>query len=83
MEAQIMVALKQAEAGRTMDDVARDCGVSQARIYTWKSKFGGMNVREAPAFAFAGGRELAPEAAGGRSQSGQGDAEGGDRKKTA
>jgi len=27
--------------------VARECGVSQATIYTWKSKFGGMEVSEA------------------------------------
>ena len=45
-EAQIIAALKQVEAGRTVDDVARECGVSQATIYTWKSKFGGwMSVR--------------------------------------
>jgi putative transposase len=30
-----------------VDDVARECGVSQATIYTWKSKFGGMEVSEA------------------------------------
>ena len=29
-EAQIIAALKQVEAGRTVDDVARECGVSQA-----------------------------------------------------
>ena len=46
-EAQIITALKQVEAGRTVDDVARECGVSQATIYTWKSKFGGMEVSEA------------------------------------
>jgi putative transposase len=46
-EAQIIAALKQVEAGRTVDDVARECGVSQATIYTWKSKFGGMDVSEA------------------------------------
>ena len=27
-----------------MDDVAREWGVSQSTIYTWKSKFGGMDV---------------------------------------
>jgi hypothetical protein len=32
-EAQIIAALKQVEAGRTVDDVARECGVSQATIY--------------------------------------------------
>ena len=46
-EAQIIATLKQVEAGRTVDDVARECGVSQATIYTWKSKFGGMEVSEA------------------------------------
>ena len=46
-EEQIIAALKQVEAGRTLDDVARECGVSQATIYTWKSKFGGMDVNEA------------------------------------
>jgi putative transposase len=46
-EAQIIAALKQVEAGRTVDDVARECGVSQATIYTWKAKFGGMDVSEA------------------------------------
>ena len=29
-EAQIIAALKQVEAGRTVEDVARECGVSQA-----------------------------------------------------
>jgi putative transposase len=46
-EAQIIAALKQVEAGRTVDDMARECGVSQATIYTWKSKFGGMDASEA------------------------------------
>jgi putative transposase len=46
-EAQIIAALKQVEAGRTVDDVARECGVSQATIYTWKAKFSGMDVSEA------------------------------------
>ena len=46
-EAQIIAALKQVEAGRTVDEVARDSGVSQATIYAWKAKFGGMDVSEA------------------------------------
>ena len=50
-EAQIIAALKQVEAGRTVDDVARECGVSQATIYTWKAKFGGMDVSEAQRLA--------------------------------
>ena len=46
-EAQIIAALKQVEAGRTVDDVARECGVSKHTIYAWKAKFGGMDVSEA------------------------------------
>jgi putative transposase len=46
-EAQMIQALKQVEAGRTVDDVARDCGVSKHTIYAWKAKYGGMDVSEA------------------------------------
>ena len=45
--AQIIAALKQVEACRTVDDVARECGVSQATIYAWKAKYGGLEVSEA------------------------------------
>lgn len=46
-EAQMITALKQVEVGRTVEDVARECGVSSATIYAWKAKFGGMDVSEA------------------------------------
>ena len=46
-EAQIIAALKQVEAGRTVDDVAREQGVSKHTIYAWKAKYGGMEVSEA------------------------------------
>ena len=46
-EAQIIVALKQVEAGRKVEDLARECGVSKHTIYAWKSKYGGMDVSEA------------------------------------
>ena len=46
-EAQMIAALKQVEAGRTADDVARECGVSKHTIYAWKAKYGGMDVNEA------------------------------------
>ena len=35
------------EAGRAAEDVAREQGVSKHTIYAWKSKYGGMDVREA------------------------------------
>jgi putative transposase len=46
-EEQIIGVLKQHEAGRKVSDLAREMGVSEARIYTWKSKYGGMEVSEA------------------------------------
>ena len=46
-EAQIIVALKQVEAGRKVEDLARECGVSKHTSYAWKSKYGGMDVSEA------------------------------------
>ena len=46
-EAQIIAALKQVEAGRAVEDLAREYGVSKHTIYAWKSKYGGMEVSEA------------------------------------
>ena len=46
-EAQMIAAVKQMEAGRKAEDVAREVGVSAHTIYAWKSKYGGMDVSEA------------------------------------
>ena len=46
-EAEIIAALKQMEAGRRAEDVAREVGVSKHTIYTWKAKYGGLEVNEA------------------------------------
>ena len=46
-EAQIIGTLKQMEAGRKVTELAREMGVSEATLYTWKSKYGGMEVNEA------------------------------------
>ena len=40
-------ALKQLEAGRKAEDVAREVGVSKHTIYAWKAKYGGMEVSQA------------------------------------
>ena len=45
-EAQMIGALKQLEAGRKAEDVAREVGVSKHTIYAWKAKYAG-----APSFA--------------------------------
>ena len=46
-EAQIIGAIKQVEAGRKADEVAREMGVSKHTIYAWKAKYGGVDVAEA------------------------------------
>ena len=44
---QIIGILKRQEAGQKVSDLARECGVSEATIYGWKSKYGGLEVSEA------------------------------------
>jgi putative transposase len=46
-EAQMIAALKQLEAGRKAEDVAREVGVFKHTIYAWKAKCGGMDVSQA------------------------------------
>jgi putative transposase len=46
-EAQMLAAVKQMEAGRRAEDVAREVAVSTHTIYAWKAKYGGMDVSEA------------------------------------
>jgi putative transposase len=46
-EEQIIGVLKEAEAGAKTSDLARRHGVSEATIYNWKAKYGGLEVSEA------------------------------------
>ena len=46
-EEQIIGILKEHETGVSVADLCRKHGVSDARIYKWKAKFGGMDVSEA------------------------------------
>ena len=46
-EEQIIGVLKEAEAGAKTADLARKHGVSEATLYNWKAKYGGMDVSEA------------------------------------
>ncbi|MGY3347006.1 putative transposase [Bradyrhizobium sp. USDA 4459] len=46
-EEQIIAVLKEHEAGAKTVDLARKHGISEATIYNWKAKFGGMDVSEA------------------------------------
>ena len=46
-EEQIIGILKQAQAGMKIVDLCRQHGISDATFYTWRSKYGGMEVSEA------------------------------------
>ena len=46
-EEQIIGVLKEHEAGAKTADLARKHGVSEATLYNWKAKYGGMEVSEA------------------------------------
>jgi putative transposase len=46
-EEQIIGVLKEAEAGAKTANLARRHGVSEATIYHWKAKYGGLEVSEA------------------------------------
>jgi putative transposase len=46
-EEQIIGILKEHEAGVSVSDLCRKHGVSDASVYKWKAKFGGMDVSDA------------------------------------
>jgi putative transposase len=46
-EEQIIAVLREQEAGVATAEVCRKHGISSATFYTWKAKFGGMDVSEA------------------------------------
>ena len=45
-ESQIIKVLKEVEGGRTVVDVCREYGISNATYYKWKSKYGGMELSD-------------------------------------
>jgi putative transposase len=46
-EEQIIAILLEHEAGVQTIDLARKHGISEATLYNWKAKFGGMDVSDA------------------------------------
>lgn len=46
-EDQIIAVLKENEAGAKLADLACKHGISEATLYNWKAKYGGMDVSEA------------------------------------
>jgi len=45
-ETQIVSILKKQEAGMSTADLCREHGISRLTFYNWKSKYGGLEVRE-------------------------------------
>jgi len=46
-EEQIIAVLREQEAGAKTADLARKHGISEATLYNWKAKYGGMDVSDA------------------------------------
>jgi putative transposase len=45
-EQQIIGVLKEAEAGAKVSELCRQHGISDATFYTWRSKYGGLEISE-------------------------------------
>jgi putative transposase len=45
-EEQILGVLRQVEGGRTIADVCREHGISDATYHRWKGKYGGLEVSQ-------------------------------------
>jgi putative transposase len=46
-EEQIIAVLREQEAGAKAADLCRKHGMSEATLYNWKAKYGGMDVSDA------------------------------------
>jgi putative transposase len=46
-EGQIIAILKEHQAGIALAEICRKHGISDATFYTWRSKYGGMEVSDA------------------------------------
>lgn len=45
-EEQIAMALRQAEAGTSVEEICRKLGIAEGTFYRWKKKFGSLGVSE-------------------------------------
>lgn len=45
-EAQIVSILQMQESGRSVKEICREHGISDATFYNWKAKYGGMEVSD-------------------------------------
>ena len=64
-EEQIIAVLREHEAGAKTADLARKHGVSEATLYNWKAKYGGMDVSDAKRLRSLEREPQAEEAVGG------------------
>ena len=46
-EEQIIAVLREHDAGAKTGDLARKHGISEATLYNWKARYGGMDVSDA------------------------------------
>lgn len=45
-ETQIVKAIKENEAGKSVHDICRELGVSNVTFYAWRQRYGGMEVSD-------------------------------------
>jgi len=45
-ESQIFTILKEFDAGKKIEELCREHSVSKGTVYSWKSKYGGMEMNE-------------------------------------
>ncbi|MEM9547575.1 MAG: transposase [Bacteroidota bacterium] len=45
-ESQIIKALKENEAGRSVEEISRELGINKGTFYSWRKKYGGMEVSQ-------------------------------------
>ena len=43
-ESQIIKALKENEAGRSVEEISRELGITKGTFYNWRKRYGGMEV---------------------------------------
>jgi putative transposase len=46
-EEKIIKILRESESGKKVVDICREYGISDATLYKWRSKYGGMEVSDA------------------------------------
>jgi len=80
-EEQIIGILREQEAGVKVADLARKHAVSEATLYNWKAKFGGMDVSEAKRLKALEEENAKLKKASGRSDARSGRAPGASGKK--